>query len=101
MDLFDFADQQEDLKEKPDVSLPSIEPLLLIILITSVCLIMTPSLFKLNWNGQKVMLRNWTLGEIVSSVASESLYIKVLEELPNLSSDKGIPKTFTMIAGKI
>lgn len=50
---------------------------------------------------QKVYLRNWTLGEIVTSVAATGLVIKVLEELPNLSSDvfdKGIPKTFTIIA---
>ncbi|QHW30908.1 class I SAM-dependent methyltransferase [Paenibacillus rhizovicinus] len=51
----------------------------------------------------KVYLRNWTLGEIVTAVASEDLTIKVLEELPNLSSevfDKGIPKTFTVVAQK-
>lgn len=52
----------------------------------------------------KVYLRNWTLGEIVTSIAMENLFIKVLEELPNLSSDsfdKGIPKTFTIIAEKL
>jgi 2-polyprenyl-3-methyl-5-hydroxy-6-metoxy-1,4-benzoquinol methylase len=57
-----------------------------------------------NDSVQKVHLRNWTLGEIVTSVASQGLYIRVLEELPNLSSDvfdKGIPKTFTVIAEKI
>lgn len=51
----------------------------------------------------KVYLRNWTLGEIVTSVATAGLTIKVLEELPNMSSevfDKGIPKTFTVIAKK-
>ncbi|MBC8080621.1 MAG: class I SAM-dependent methyltransferase [Gorillibacterium sp.] len=49
----------------------------------------------------KVYLRNWTLGEIVTAVADSGLVIKKLEELPNLSSDvfdKGIPKTFTLIA---
>lgn len=53
--------------------------------------------------AQKVYLRNWTLGEIVTSIASAGLTIKVLEELPNMSSevfDKGIPKTFTVIAKK-
>jgi 2-polyprenyl-3-methyl-5-hydroxy-6-metoxy-1,4-benzoquinol methylase len=53
---------------------------------------------------QKVLLRNWTLGEIVTAVAGQRLYIKTLEELPNLSSevfDKGIPKTFTIIAEKL
>ncbi len=52
----------------------------------------------------KVLLRNWTLGEIVTSIAAEGLFMKVLEELPNQSSevfDKGIPKTFTIIAEKI
>jgi len=59
---------------------------------------------KGNDSVQKVRLRNWTIGEIVTSIASESLYIKVLEEFPNRSSDKfdkGIPKTFTIIAEKI
>ncbi|WP_084410854.1 class I SAM-dependent methyltransferase [Paenibacillus glacialis] len=53
---------------------------------------------------QKVRLRKWTIGEIVTSVASEGLFIKILEELPNLSSevfDKGIPKTFTIVAEKM
>lgn len=53
---------------------------------------------------QKVQLRNWTLGEIVTAVASENLCIKILEELPNQSSevfDKGIPKTFTIVAEKL
>lgn len=51
----------------------------------------------------KVYLRNWTLGEIVTAVASAGLTIQVLEELPNMSSevfDKGIPKTFTVVAKK-
>lgn len=53
---------------------------------------------------EKVYLRNWTLGEIITAVATEGLYIKVLEELPNLSSDifdKGIPKSFIIIADKL
>ncbi|MFD1884828.1 class I SAM-dependent methyltransferase [Paenibacillus wenxiniae] len=52
---------------------------------------------------QKVYLRNWTLGEIVTSIANTGLIIKTLEELPNQSSevfDKGIPKTFTIVAEK-
>ncbi|WP_199615233.1 class I SAM-dependent methyltransferase [Paenibacillus alkalitolerans] len=54
--------------------------------------------------AQKVMLRNWTLGEIVTAVASQGLYIKKLDEHPNLSSevfDKGIPKAFTIVAEKL
>ncbi len=52
---------------------------------------------------QKVYLRNWTLGEIITSIANTGLIIKTLEELPNQSSDvfdKGIPKTFTIVAEK-
>lgn len=52
---------------------------------------------------QKVQLRNWTMGEIITAVAHNSLYIRTLEELPNESSetfDVGIPKTFTIVAEK-
>lgn len=55
-------------------------------------------------NLKKVLLRKWTLGEIVTSVADAGLFIKLLEEEPNLSSDvfdKGIPKSFTLIAEKL
>lgn len=51
---------------------------------------------------QKVLLRKWNMGEIVTSVA-DKLYIKSLQEEENLSSeifDKGIPKTFTLTAEK-
>ncbi|WP_410511394.1 class I SAM-dependent methyltransferase [Paenibacillus sp. BR2-3] len=50
-----------------------------------------------------VYWRRWTLGEIVTAVAASGLMISKLVEEPNLSSDiydKGIPKTFTLIAGK-
>ncbi|WP_195576479.1 class I SAM-dependent methyltransferase [Paenibacillus sp. 1001270B_150601_E10] len=53
---------------------------------------------------QKVRLRHWTLGEIVTAVASQGLYIKVLQELPNQSSDvfdRGIPKSFTIVAERL
>lgn len=46
--------------------------------------------------------RRWTLGEIVTAAASSGLVIRQLVEEPNLSSDvydKGIPKTFTLVAG--
>lgn len=52
---------------------------------------------------EKVLLRKWNLGEIVTAIASSGLKIESLEEEPNLSSevfDKGIPKTFTIIAKK-
>lgn len=49
-----------------------------------------------------VYWRRWTLGEIVTAAASSGLVIRQLIEEPNLSSDvydKGIPKTFTLVAG--
>lgn len=55
-------------------------------------------------NKQKVLLRLWNLGEIVTSIANSGLVIKSLDEEPNLSSDifdKGIPKTFTVVAQKL
>ncbi|WP_291580204.1 class I SAM-dependent methyltransferase [Clostridium sp. UBA6640] len=53
--------------------------------------------------SKKVLLRKWNLGEIITAVAKEKLVIKSLDEEPNLSSDvydKGIPKTFTLVAEK-
>jgi 2-polyprenyl-3-methyl-5-hydroxy-6-metoxy-1,4-benzoquinol methylase len=52
----------------------------------------------------KVQLRKWTLGEVITSVAQSGLFIKQLVEESNQSSevfDKGIPKTFTIVAEKI
>lgn len=55
-------------------------------------------------SGEKhsvVYWRRWTLGEIVTAAARGGLIIRELVEEPNLSSDiydKGIPKTFTLIA---
>ncbi|CAH8712854.1 class I SAM-dependent methyltransferase [Paenibacillus thiaminolyticus] len=54
--------------------------------------------------ARKVRLRNWTMGEIVTSIAAEGLYVKSLEELPNLSCDgfdKGIPKSYIIVADKL
>ena len=56
-----------------------------------------------NTDEGKVLLRKWTLGEIVTAAASSGLCVKVLREEPNLSSDvydRGIPKTFTLVAEK-
>jgi len=53
--------------------------------------------------SNKVLLRKWNIGEIVTSVANSGLIIKSLDEEPNLSSDvfdKGIPKTFLLVAKK-
>ncbi|WP_127584120.1 class I SAM-dependent methyltransferase [Paenibacillus koleovorans] len=52
----------------------------------------------------KVKLRKWTLGEIVTGVASAGLFLERLDEEANASSDlfdKGIPKTFTLAARKL
>lgn len=54
-------------------------------------------------DSQKVLLRQWNLGEIVTALADSGLIIKSLEEEPNLSCDtydKGIPKTFIITAVK-
>lgn len=54
--------------------------------------------------ARKVRLRNWTLGEIVTSIAGAGLYVKSLEELPNQSCaafDKGIPKSYIIMAVKL
>lgn len=53
---------------------------------------------------KKTLLRRWTLGEIVTSVAEAGLFIEALKEEPNQSSevfDKGIPKTFTLVAKQL
>ena len=50
-----------------------------------------------------VYWRRWTLGEVVTAVAQSGFTIKLLQEEPNLSSevfDKGIPKTYTIVADK-
>jgi ubiquinone/menaquinone biosynthesis C-methylase UbiE len=52
----------------------------------------------------KVRLRKWTLGEVVTAAANAGLFVEELREEPNLSSevfDKGIPKTFTLLARKL
>lgn len=48
-----------------------------------------------------VKLRQWGLGEVVSSVAEAGLVIKRLEEEPGVkSADIGLPKLFTLVACK-
>jgi 2-polyprenyl-3-methyl-5-hydroxy-6-metoxy-1,4-benzoquinol methylase len=50
----------------------------------------------------KVRHRKWTLGEIVTAIASAGLFISLLEEEPNTKvHDMGIPKTFTLVAKKV
>ena len=53
-------------------------------------------------DAKRVQLRKWTLGEIVTSIASVGLFIRILEEEPNHKIDDiGIPKTFTLVAEKL
>lgn len=52
----------------------------------------------------KLLWRKWTLGEVVTAVADSGLHIQILREEPNFSSDvydKGIPKTYTLVADKL
>lgn len=51
---------------------------------------------------QKAHLRKWTLGEIITAIANQGLYIKLLKESENNQpDDKGIPKLFTVVAEKL
>lgn len=53
---------------------------------------------------EKVKLRKWTLGEVVTALARAGFLVNELREEPNLSSevfDSGIPKTFTIVCTKI
>jgi 2-polyprenyl-3-methyl-5-hydroxy-6-metoxy-1,4-benzoquinol methylase len=51
---------------------------------------------------KKAYHRKWTLGEVVTAIAGEGLFIQQLEEEENTKpDDKGIPKIFTIIAKKI
>lgn len=50
-------------------------------------------------SGSTVLWRKWTLGEIITAVASTGLRIVLLEEEPNPSGyDRQFPKTFTLVA---
>ncbi|SFS76189.1 class I SAM-dependent methyltransferase [Paenibacillus sp. BC26] len=48
----------------------------------------------------KVLLRKWTLGEILSAIANQGLYIRILEEEPNHLYKK-FPAFYTVVADKI
>ncbi|WP_332238015.1 class I SAM-dependent methyltransferase [Sporolactobacillus sp. KGMB 08714] len=49
----------------------------------------------------KVYLREWTLGEIVTAFAQAGLRVERLDEAPNMKiSDIGIPKIFTLVCSK-
>lgn len=51
---------------------------------------------------KKAYHRKWTLGEVVTAIADEGLWVQRLVEEENTKpDDKGIPKIFTVIAKKI
>ncbi|MGC4379349.1 class I SAM-dependent methyltransferase [Fictibacillus sp. Mic-4] len=50
----------------------------------------------------QVSLRKWTLGEIVTAIGKERLWIQTLVEEPHREEfDRGIPKTFIIVAEKL
>lgn len=50
----------------------------------------------------QVYLRRWTLGDVVTAVAQAGLCVVELEEEPTVKlDDKGIPKTFTIVAKRL
>ncbi|WP_347552495.1 class I SAM-dependent methyltransferase [Pseudalkalibacillus hwajinpoensis] len=52
-------------------------------------------------DGNVVLQRKWTLGEVLTSMADESLIIRQVVEEPNIKlNDRGIPKVFTVKAMK-
>lgn len=48
----------------------------------------------------KVLLRKWCLGEILSALARQGMYLRVLEEEPN-AQHKSFPAFYTVVADKI
>ena len=51
---------------------------------------------------QKALIRRWTIGEIITSLADSGFLIKELEESEGPKpEDKGIPKIFTICSSKI
>jgi SAM-dependent methyltransferase len=50
----------------------------------------------------QVQIRQWTLGEIVTAIGSQGLWIKQLVEEPHPDElDRGIPKSFIIVAEKV
>lgn len=47
----------------------------------------------------KVLLRKWTFGEILSALASQGMYLRILEEEPN-PQHKNYPAFYTAVADK-
>ena len=47
----------------------------------------------------KVLTRSWTVGDVITSVASEALFIRTFEEIRN-NEGSGCPEFYTLIADK-
>ncbi|CAH1195894.1 hypothetical protein PAECIP111892_02123 [Paenibacillus auburnensis] len=47
----------------------------------------------------RVLTRGWTVGDIITAVASNGLYIRTFEEIPN-AQDPSFPEFYTLIADK-
>ncbi|HEU4965693.1 MAG TPA: methyltransferase domain-containing protein [Bacilli bacterium] len=51
---------------------------------------------------KKTYQRKWTLAEVVTACAEAGLFLRVLSEEPNTKADdRGLPKTFTLVAEKV
>ncbi|REE68767.1 methyltransferase family protein [Paenibacillus taihuensis] len=48
----------------------------------------------------KVLVRGWTIGEIISSIAATGLFIRTFEEIPS-KANPSIPEFYTLIADHI
>ncbi|MEC0269023.1 MULTISPECIES: class I SAM-dependent methyltransferase [Paenibacillus] len=49
---------------------------------------------------EKVLLRSWTLGEIITAIAASGLVIRALEEIPS-PSDARFPEFYTLVADRV
>lgn len=50
---------------------------------------------------RQVLMRKWTLGDVVTAVAEAGLVVMLLEEEQGVKADdKGLPKVYTLVARK-
>jgi len=52
------------------------------------------------FNLGKVLIRSWTVGDIITGIATAGLLIRTFEEIPN-KADPRFPQFYTLIADKI
>ncbi|MGO4545359.1 class I SAM-dependent methyltransferase [Paenibacillus sp. 2TAB23] len=48
----------------------------------------------------KVLVRSWTVGEIITAIGAAGLFIRAFEEIPS-SSDPRLPEFYTLVADKM